>query len=83
MDIIKIKLKAIIARSRVNEKRLRKVLKKGRRDGNVGNYRSASDILKGGRAVAYIGGSCGALSNHARSGRAARPRDGYSKAHGS
>jgi len=52
MDITKTKLEAIIARSRVNEKRLRKVLKEGRRDGNVGNCGSASDILKGGRAVA-------------------------------
>ncbi len=52
MNITKTKLEVIIVRSKVNEKRLRKVLKKERRDENVENCESASDILKEERAVA-------------------------------
>lgn len=48
MDVTKPKLEAIIARSGVNKKRLRKV------NENVGNCGSASDRLTVGRAVARV-----------------------------
>jgi len=55
---------------RSQRKEVTQVLKKGRRDGNVGNYRSASDILKGGRAVAWVAAAAPYPTMH---GQVARP----------